>query len=152
MSNQLLASCALIVGTTVIIGMGKLKFSWITAVPGSALPVTMTAGYSPGGGQFQPGKVPARKPCGHAHGSYGDRVFPGFQKMGSTHAGTAENSRKDDADHLIQAEKAPARIVWLQAGAVFISCNSQRAGFCPSFCKGRASGHGVESDPFLHSS
>jgi carbon starvation protein len=46
MSNQLLAACALIVGTTVIIGMGKLKYAWITAVPGLLmLPVLMTAGY-----------------------------------------------------------------------------------------------------------
>jgi carbon starvation protein len=46
MSNQLLAACALIVGTTMIMGMGKLKYSWITAVPGILmLPVTMTAGY-----------------------------------------------------------------------------------------------------------
>jgi carbon starvation protein len=46
MSNQLLATCALIVGTTMIIRMGKLRFSWITAVPGILMiPVTMTAGY-----------------------------------------------------------------------------------------------------------
>ena len=46
MSNQLLAACALIVGTTMIMGMGKMKYSWITAVPGILmLPVTMTAGY-----------------------------------------------------------------------------------------------------------
>ena len=46
MSNQLLAACALIVGTTMIMGMGKFKYSWITAVPGILmLPVTMTAGY-----------------------------------------------------------------------------------------------------------
>ncbi len=46
MSNQLLAACALIVGTTMIMGMGKMKYSWITGVPGVLmLPVTMTAGY-----------------------------------------------------------------------------------------------------------
>ena len=46
MSNQLLAACALIVGTTMIMNMGKMKYSWITAVPGILmLPVTMTAGY-----------------------------------------------------------------------------------------------------------
>ncbi|MDR3567961.1 MAG: carbon starvation protein A [Syntrophobacteraceae bacterium] len=46
MSNQLLAACALIVGTTMIMAMGKMKYSWITAVPGILmLPVTMSAGY-----------------------------------------------------------------------------------------------------------
>jgi len=46
MSNQLLAACALIVGTTMLIGMGKMKYSWITAIPGILMvPVTMTAGY-----------------------------------------------------------------------------------------------------------
>ncbi|MGO9020324.1 MAG: carbon starvation protein A [Syntrophobacteraceae bacterium] len=46
MSNQLLAACALIVGTTMIMAMGKMRYSWITAVPGIfMLPVTMTAGY-----------------------------------------------------------------------------------------------------------
>ena len=45
MSNQLLASCALIVGTTVIIRMGKAKYAWITAVPGLLMTViTFTAG------------------------------------------------------------------------------------------------------------
>ncbi len=46
MSNQLLATCALIVGTTMIIGMGKGKYAWVTAVPGVfMIPVTMSAGY-----------------------------------------------------------------------------------------------------------
>ena len=46
MSNQLLATCALIVGTTVIIGMGKIRYAWVTAVPGILMvPVTMSAGY-----------------------------------------------------------------------------------------------------------
>lgn len=45
MSNQLLATCALIVGTTLIIRMGKAKYAWVTAVPGVLMiPVTMTAG------------------------------------------------------------------------------------------------------------
>jgi len=46
MSNQLLAACALIIGTTMLINMGKSKYSWITAIPGIFMvPVTMTAGY-----------------------------------------------------------------------------------------------------------
>jgi carbon starvation protein len=46
MSNQLLASCALIIGTTMIIRMGKAKYAWITAVPGVAMAfITMYAGY-----------------------------------------------------------------------------------------------------------
>jgi carbon starvation protein len=46
MSNQLLATCGLIVGTTMIIAMGRKKYAWVTAVPGLfMLPVTMTAGY-----------------------------------------------------------------------------------------------------------
>ena len=46
MSNQLLASCALIIGTTMIIRMGKARYAWITAVPGVAMAfITMYAGY-----------------------------------------------------------------------------------------------------------
>jgi carbon starvation protein len=46
MSNQLLATCGLIVGTTMILRMGKAKYAWVTAVPGLLMvPVTMTAGY-----------------------------------------------------------------------------------------------------------
>jgi carbon starvation protein len=45
MSNQLLAACALIVGTTMIIRLGKAKYAWITAVPGLLMTViTITAG------------------------------------------------------------------------------------------------------------
>lgn len=46
MSNQLLAACALIIGTTMILGMGKGKYALITAVPGLfMIPVTFSAGY-----------------------------------------------------------------------------------------------------------
>ncbi len=46
MSNQLLAASALIIGTTMLLRMGKLKFIWITAVPGLFMSyVTMYAGY-----------------------------------------------------------------------------------------------------------
>ena len=46
MSNQLLATCALIVGTTMLIRLGKARYAWVTAVPGILMiPVTMTAGY-----------------------------------------------------------------------------------------------------------
>lgn len=46
MSNQLLATCALIVGTTMLIRLGKAKYAWITALPGLFMvPVTMSAGY-----------------------------------------------------------------------------------------------------------
>jgi len=46
MSNQLLASSALIIGTTMIIRLGKAKYAWITAIPGIFMAfVTMYAGY-----------------------------------------------------------------------------------------------------------
>lgn len=46
MSNQLLASCALIIATTMIIRMNKAKYAWCTAVPGIFMAiVTMWAGY-----------------------------------------------------------------------------------------------------------
>ncbi|MCL2349523.1 MAG: carbon starvation protein A [Planctomycetaceae bacterium] len=45
MSNQLLASCALIIGTTMIIRMNKARYAWVTAVPGLILAcITMWAG------------------------------------------------------------------------------------------------------------
>jgi len=45
MSNQLLASCALIIGTTMIIRMGKARYAWVTAVPGMILAcITLWAG------------------------------------------------------------------------------------------------------------
>jgi carbon starvation protein len=58
MSNQLLASSALIIGTTMIIRMGKAKYAWITAVPGICMAfVTMYAGYLQVTGVYlKPGK------------------------------------------------------------------------------------------------
>lgn len=46
MSNQLLATCALIVGTTMLIRIGKAKYAWTTAGPGLLMmPICMWAGY-----------------------------------------------------------------------------------------------------------
>ena len=46
MSNQLLATSGLIIGTTMLIRLGKAKYAWVTAFPGVfMIPVTMTAGY-----------------------------------------------------------------------------------------------------------
>ncbi|HMK44022.1 MAG TPA: carbon starvation protein A [Dissulfurispiraceae bacterium] len=46
MSNQLLASSALIIVTTMLIRMGKARYMWVTALPGIALAfITMYAGY-----------------------------------------------------------------------------------------------------------
>lgn len=42
MSNQLLASCALIIGTSMIIRMNKAKYAWVTAVPGIFLACVTT--------------------------------------------------------------------------------------------------------------
>jgi len=45
MANQLLATCALIVGTTMLIRHGKVRYAWTTGVPGLfMIPVTLTAG------------------------------------------------------------------------------------------------------------
>ncbi len=55
MSNQLLATCGLIIGTTLIIAMGRAKYAWITAVPGLFMvPIVMTAGYLNIVGNFLP--------------------------------------------------------------------------------------------------
>ncbi|MGC8603276.1 MAG: carbon starvation CstA family protein [Desulfomonilaceae bacterium] len=46
MSNQLLATCALIVGTAMVLRMGKSKYAWVTGFPGLFMvPVVMSAGY-----------------------------------------------------------------------------------------------------------
>ncbi|HEX8909783.1 MAG TPA: carbon starvation protein A [Anaeromyxobacteraceae bacterium] len=46
MSNQLLATCGLIVGTTMLIRLDKARYAWVTAVPGLFMVVvTMSAGY-----------------------------------------------------------------------------------------------------------
>jgi carbon starvation protein len=46
MSNQLLATGALIICTTMLIRLGKARYAWVTAVPGILMiPVTMAAGY-----------------------------------------------------------------------------------------------------------
>jgi Carbon starvation protein, predicted membrane protein len=46
MSNQLLAASALIIGTTMLMRMGKLKYVWITAIPGVIMAfTTLYAGY-----------------------------------------------------------------------------------------------------------
>jgi carbon starvation protein len=58
MSNQLLASSALIIGTTMIMRMNKVKYAWITAVPGILMAfVTMYAGYLTIVGNFLPKKL-----------------------------------------------------------------------------------------------
>ena len=44
-ANQLLASVALAVGTTIIINMGKARYAWVTAMPLSFVAITtLTAG------------------------------------------------------------------------------------------------------------
>jgi len=46
MSNQLLAAVGLLIGTTMIIRMGKARYAWMTAVPGLAMVfITFWAGY-----------------------------------------------------------------------------------------------------------
>ncbi len=46
MSNQLLAATGLIVGTTLLIRMGRKKYMWVTAIPGLLMiPITLDAGY-----------------------------------------------------------------------------------------------------------
>jgi carbon starvation protein len=55
MSNQLLASSGLIIGTTMIIRMNKAKYAWLTAVPGILLAfITMVAGYENIVGNYLP--------------------------------------------------------------------------------------------------
>ncbi|HJX62966.1 MAG TPA: carbon starvation protein A [Polyangia bacterium] len=45
MANQLLATCALIVGTTMLIRRGKARYAWTTGVPGVVMiPILLVAG------------------------------------------------------------------------------------------------------------
>ena len=58
MANQLLASSALIIGTTMIIRMNKIRYAWITAVPGLFMAVvTFVAGYQNIFGNYLPKKM-----------------------------------------------------------------------------------------------
>ncbi|MBI4804584.1 MAG: carbon starvation protein A [Desulfovibrio sp.] len=58
MSNQLLASVGLIIGTVMIIRIGKAKYAWVTGVPGIALAgMTMWAGYLSIMNNFLPKKL-----------------------------------------------------------------------------------------------
>ncbi|WP_136513622.1 carbon starvation CstA family protein [Geomonas edaphica] len=46
MSNQLLATCALVVGSIMLTRLGKAKYAWVTAGPGLfMMPICMWAGY-----------------------------------------------------------------------------------------------------------
>ena len=46
MANQLLATCALLVGTSMLIRLGKAKYAWVTGGPGLfMIPIVMSAGY-----------------------------------------------------------------------------------------------------------
>jgi carbon starvation protein len=58
MSNQLLASSALIIVTTMLIRTGKAKFAWVTAVPGICMAfITMYSGYLNITGNYLPKKL-----------------------------------------------------------------------------------------------
>jgi carbon starvation protein len=55
MSNQLLASAGLIIGTTAIIRIGKARYAWITAIPGLFMSIiTLWAGYDNITGNYLP--------------------------------------------------------------------------------------------------
>jgi len=55
MANQLLAATALIIGTTMLIRLGKAKYAWVTAVPGLLVfPIVMWAGYLNITGNYMP--------------------------------------------------------------------------------------------------
>ncbi len=57
MSNQLLASSGLIIGTTMLIRLGKAKYAWCTAVPGIFMAfITLWAGYLQITGIYLPAK------------------------------------------------------------------------------------------------
>lgn len=55
MSNQLLAAVSLLIGTTMIIRMGRARYAWTTAVPGLAMVgITFWAGYLQIAGSYLP--------------------------------------------------------------------------------------------------
>ena len=73
-SNQLLAVIALLIGTTIIINMGRARLAWVTLLPLSFLSVTtLTAGYMSVRDNFWPMAVGAN-PALHVQG-YIDSVL-----------------------------------------------------------------------------
>jgi carbon starvation protein len=73
-SNQLLAVIALLIGTTILINMGRARFAWVTILPLSFLSVTtLTAGYMSVRDNFWPLAV-GPNPALHVQG-YVDSVL-----------------------------------------------------------------------------
>jgi len=79
-ANQLLASVALAVGTTVLINMGRTRYAWVTFLPLCFLGVnTLTAGYMSIRDNFWP-KAVGLDPALHLQG-YIDSVCTGIMMV-----------------------------------------------------------------------
>jgi carbon starvation protein len=95
-SNQLLATVALCVGTTVIINMGKAKYAFVTLVPTAWLTiVTMTAGYQK---IFSP--LPALGFLSHAQ-KVRDQIASGALPTGTTAEMAGRMIMNDNVDALV---------------------------------------------------
>jgi carbon starvation protein len=76
-ANQLLAVVALLIGTTILINMGRARFAWVTILPLSFLSVTtLTAGYMSVRDNFWPMAV-GSNPALHVQG-YLDSILTVF--------------------------------------------------------------------------
>nr|WP_243688530.1 carbon starvation CstA 5TM domain-containing protein [Geotalea toluenoxydans] len=94
MSNQLLATCALIVGATMLIRLGRARYAWVAVVPGILMiPITMSAGYLNITRNFLPKADAPGRSLGYPHDPHVHRLHLGLPALVQTPPGQGTGGR-----------------------------------------------------------